>query len=114
MKKVILIFAVFLLFGCSYEKIAKKNNELMLTLDRGQTKQEVLKIMGNPSKNEKYFADNNEMDVWFYRTSSFVSGGWDSDDYFTPMVFENGKLTGWGNDFYEQRKIDFQAMIKKY
>jgi len=103
MKRILLFFVIFLLAGCCYGKTAKKNNELMLTLDPGQTKQEVLKVMGNPSKNERYSSDSKEVEVWFYRTSSFFSGGWDPDDYFTPLVFENGKLSGWGRDFYAQK-----------
>jgi len=106
MKKLLLIFMVLLLAGCGYGKVAKKNRDLMLTLNTGQTKQEVLQLMGNPEKNEQYYRTDKKIDIWYYRTSSFESGGWDSDDYFTPMVFEDGKLIGWGEDFYD-RKVKF-------
>ena len=103
MKKVLLVFIIFFLAGCSYGKIAKRNNDLMLTLNMGQAKQEVLHVMGNPSKSEQYFRGGKQIEVWYYRTSSFETGGWNSDDYFTPMVFQDGKLVGWGKDFYSQK-----------
>jgi len=99
--------------GCSYGKIAKRNNELMLTLKIGQEKKEVLQVMGSPTKNETYMKNGKEIDIWFYRTSSFATDAWDSDNYFTPMVFEDGKLTGWGRDFYQQRIVS-QFMLGEY
>ena len=106
MKKLILIFIVLILAGCSYGKIAQKNNDLMLKLSIGQSKEDVLKLMGNPSRSEKYTLASKETDIWFYRTNSFMSGGWDSDDYFTPVIFENGRLAGWGQDFYDQKMLN--------
>lgn len=108
--KIILVTAlVCLLCGCGYFKTAERNNELMLTLKTGQTKEEVLKIMGEPSKNEKYAIGGKDTDIWFYRTD------WDiyamDADNFTPMVFEDGKLACWGKDCYEQ-KIEFHSEIK--
>jgi len=105
MKKILLIFIIFVFAGCSYGKIAKKNNDLMLTLKPGQSKEDVLKVMGYPSKSEKYTLASRDTDILFYRTSSFASGGWDSDDYFTPVIFEDGKLVGWGQDLYDQKMM---------
>jgi hypothetical protein len=102
MKKILLFFMIFVLAGCSYSRIAKRNNQLMLTLNPGQTKQEVLKIMGGPSRNERYSLDKKQIDVWYYRTDSFLTGSWDDDEYFTPMVFEDGILVGWGKDYYDE------------
>lgn len=114
MKRIILVLILMLLAsGCTYAKMARKNNDLMLTLNAGQTKQEVLDIMGSPTKSEKYSSNKKEMDVWYYRTDSFATGGWDTDDYFTPVIFENGKLVGWGNDLYFQ-KITARSMVQDY
>lgn len=104
MKKALVLAMVLLLAGCSYGEIARKNNEAMLTLKIGQAKEEVLEIMGKPSRSQSYFRGGKQTDVWYYRTSPDVLD-WGIDDNFTPMVFKDGKLTGWGKDYYQQETL---------
>jgi outer membrane protein assembly factor BamE (lipoprotein component of BamABCDE complex) len=113
MKRIFMVFLILSVYGCSYGRQAKRNNDLMLTLNVGQTKEEVLKVMGSPSKNEKVYTKGKDTDVWYYKTSTFMANSWDPEDCLTPMVFENGKLLGWGKDFYEH-KIEFQSQIDNY
>lgn len=112
MKKVIYLFIVSMLVsGCTYGMIAQRNSNKLLTLNLGQSKQEVLNSMGNPRRNEKYNINGKEIDIFFYRTS-WTSDGAETDDEFTPVVFENEKLIGWGRNFYDQT-IKFKSEIKQ-
>jgi hypothetical protein len=91
--------------------VAQRNSNMMLALKLSQSKPEVLKQLGNPHRNEKYNINDKEIDVWFYRTS-WNADNLETDDEFTPMVFENGKLIGWGRNFYDQT-IKFKSEIKQ-
>jgi len=109
MKKALLLLAALSLCGCACYSAARKNNQLMLTLNIGQTTQEVTKIMGNPVRNEKYSSAGGVVDVWYYRTDCDL-WAWDDDD-LTPMVFKNGKLAGWGQNFYMQ-EVELRSGLK--
>ena len=101
MKK-ILICSLLMIFlsGCVYGMTAQRNSNRMLTLDTGLSKQEVLKTMGNPARNERYDINGVATEILFYRTSHNADG-FMTDDEFTPMVLENGKLAGWGRSYYD-------------
>ena len=60
------------------------------------TKTQVLNIMGRPLSDELY----SKPDVWFYQVQTVWADGLDTRDECMPLVFENGKLVGWGNNFY--------------
>jgi len=109
MKRVLVIMLALFLCGCGYMKAAKKNNDLMLTLKTGQTKDQVLGIMGDPSRNEKYNTNGKNIDVWFYRTDTDIYAL--EDDNFTPVIFEDDRLVGWGRNLYEE-KIEYRSMIQ--
>ncbi len=111
MEKILVLLLCLGIAGCTYGEIAQRNSNKMLTLNKRQTKQEVLQVMGNPHRNEKYDMNGKDVDIWFYRTS-WSEDGLETDDEFTPMVFEDGKLIGWGRNFYDQ-KIKLQSEIKQ-
>lgn len=109
MKKALLLLMVLFMCGCACAGIAKKNNEMMLMLNIGQSKDEIMKLMGKPVKNEKYTIGGSEMDVWYFRTDCDI-WDWDDDD-LTPMVFKNGQLIGWGSDLY-LREVEYKSGLK--
>jgi hypothetical protein len=100
MKKIIfaLLIPVFLT-ACS--AIGSKKSSLKV----GMSKEEVISLLGEPIKNEKYCVEN----VFFYYDGhSWRDGSITSDECF-PLVFENGKLIGWGKEFYQPyRKKDWE------
>jgi len=106
MNKFLVVVLAMLLCGCAAIDSAKKNNDLMLTLKTGQAKDEVLKIMGNPARNENYSRGGKEVQVWYYRTNYDIYAL--HDDNFTPLVFKDDKLACWGNDCYRQ-EVEFTA-----
>jgi outer membrane protein assembly factor BamE (lipoprotein component of BamABCDE complex) len=72
--------------------------EKLKKLRVGMTKQAVLKVMGDPVK-EKY----STPDVWFYFVDTKWHDGFTTRDECTPLVFKNGKLQGWGNNYYNEQ-----------
>ena len=88
----------------STRKVAERNNKKMLLLHVGQTKSEVMEIMGNPAKTESYdLGQKVVVEFHFYRTQ-----GWskyqtqDTDGQYTPLAFRNDKLVGWGRNYYNK------------
>ncbi len=82
--------------SCDSER--ELNNANLVKLKEGMTKDDVVEIMGDPLENEAY----NKKDLWFYYTGAKWSDGNRTSDECTPLVFENDKLVGWGQDFYKQ------------
>lgn len=111
MRKILFLLLCLGLGGCSYGEIAQRNSNSMLMLNTGASKQEVLNKMSNPHRNERYITNGKEMDIWFYRTS-WNADDMETDDEFTPMVFENGKLIGWGRNYYDQT-VKLKADIRQ-
>ena len=62
----------------------------------GMTKGEVLQVMGEPIRDERFAAP----DLWYYYIDTVWFDGLVTEDECMPLVFENGVLVGWGNDFY--------------
>ena len=110
MKNILRLFTVFATSlylaacsgGCSTPwGTAKKNVENSRNLRVGMTKNEVLEIMGEPIRDEKFC----EPDLWFYYVEMVWGDGLVTPEECLPLVFEDGKLIGWGNDFYLDRQI---------
>jgi len=91
---------------------AKQNNENMLKLKIGMSKEETIKIMGNPDKTEAYKIDSRAREFLFYRTQATDYYLNDKDINLTPVAFEDGLISGWGRNFYDQA-IKFKSEIKQ-
>lgn len=90
------------------ETIAK-NNDNLLRVKMGMPQEEVIKIMAKPERSEGYAWGS----AWLYRTAmtSGVYGTSDSD--FTPVVFgQNGKVIGWGRNFFVDHAKKYDINIK--
>ncbi|MFC1699984.1 DUF3192 domain-containing protein [Candidatus Omnitrophota bacterium] len=99
MKKIIISTCIlFFLTGC-----AAVTRGIPAAIRRGRmndlklkmTQAEVHDLMGKPYKTEAY-PPNKE--VWFYYTE-WQMDGYTTDDEFTPIVFEDGAVVGWGWNF---------------
>jgi len=75
--------------------IVARNKENSRNLRVGMTKEEVLGIMGEPIRDEKFC----EPDIWYYYIEMVWGDGLVTEDECLPLIFDNGKLIGWGNDF---------------
>ena len=81
---------------------AKENVENSKKLRVGMTKAEVLKIMGEPERNESF----SQPDVWFYYFDINWLDGFITEDECFPLLFKDGKLLGWGNAFYTRYRLE--------
>jgi outer membrane protein assembly factor BamE (lipoprotein component of BamABCDE complex) len=90
--------------------VISRNNKNLINLKIGMTQEQVQQHMGQPERSEGYEWGS----AWLYRTAmtSGVYGTADGD--FTPVVFdENGKLIGWGRNFYTEYVKRYEIKIKK-
>lgn len=75
-----------------------RNRENLKKLRVGMTRDEVLKVMGEPMKDQVYCTSKH----WFYYTRTRWSDGMATRDECTPLVFsDEGLLTGWGLEYYK-------------
>ena len=104
---------LFLLVGCNKLPIYKNQNNL-LKLQKGMTKEEVIKVMGEPDFHEVYQSlYGNTLLIAYYYTHHLKFDGQITKDECTPGVIKNETFIGWGDDFYQwiqrrEKKIDHQ------
>lgn len=117
------IMISFMLSGCgvgspmhrtaTYNRLQSeilRNNNNLMTIKIGMTQEQVLQYMGQPERSEGYKWGS----AWLYRTAmtSGIYGTADSD--FTPVVFdENGKLVGWGRNFFIEHVKRYEIKVKQ-
>ncbi|MDR0932737.1 MAG: DUF3192 domain-containing protein [Victivallales bacterium] len=106
-RMVLVSMAVFMLWGAGLGcasmpwNEASRNIENSKRLRVGMTKSEALEVMGDPVSEELF----STPDVWFYFVRSVWTDGLTTMDECMPLVFEDGKLIGWGNPFYAKYRI---------
>jgi hypothetical protein len=128
MKKAAIVSILFVLAaGCtsSLEPVRTANRRNLMKLSVGMTKEKAMKIMGHksgggsfgepavnsPYKSEILPAGGKTYEVLYYYTDVksaiyIANPSTVHDDELTPLVFDNGKLIGWGADFLEGIKKD--------
>lgn len=78
-----------------------RNRENLAKLRTGMTKDEVLKIMGEPIKDEVYCEDN----VWWYYIRTCWTDFRTTRDECAPVVFdEEGLVEGWGASYFRNTR----------
>lgn len=107
-KIAITLLVVIFFVGCGGSTVktqakAEQNINSLLALDLGMTQDEVLIAMGKPKKKKTHQLGDRTVEAWFYLTEGLIINDTmmrDSD--YTPVVFEDGKLAGWGRNFYNR------------
>ena len=133
----ILTFIVMLvmLSGCAtMNGVRVGNREKLIKLSVGMTKQEVLNIMGtgkvttyqfaglftpftaeeinNPYRSEILQGKNKTFEVLYYYTDVKKMDLAITDDELTPLVFDDGKLIGWGWSFLQDNAQKYEIRIR--
>lgn len=128
MKKAAVISVLFVLItGCtsSLDLVRTANRRNLLKLSVGMTKEQAITTMGHksgggrlgePTVNSPYKSEilpgkDKTFEVLYYYTDieSNIYAANPSTipaNELTPLVFDNGKLVGWGTDFLEDIKKD--------
>jgi hypothetical protein len=121
MKKIILAL-VLILSGCSNiyldtsDLLRAQNTANLAKLTAGLRKQVAMEMMGteaskgvfmwidNPYRSEALTGkDGESYEVLYYYTDLKQRDDKITDDELTPLVFQDGKLIGWGYPFLDQR-----------
>jgi hypothetical protein len=76
------------------------------SLELLMSKEDVTRLLGLPDRTEGFLAAGKPVVVWTYRL-----GKPEGPQVLTPLVFENGRLSGWGDAYYQTilRKIRTQT-----
>jgi len=82
-------------------KEAAKTRSRLVELRMGMTKNEVVALMGQPSKIEAYEIQGKNLEFWLYLTRYDRPYSAPNPEY-TPLAFEEDILEGWGMDYYDQ------------
>ena len=108
MKKIGCISLLLVLLGaCAGSPLktgvtAEENKFEMASVREGMKEEKVIGLMGYPYKQEKREALGKSYDVLYYITTPvYLAQSQLIDENFTPFVFRNGHLLGWGWDYYE-------------
>jgi outer membrane protein assembly factor BamE (lipoprotein component of BamABCDE complex) len=103
------IFMAIVLSGCGVAAVAEGSNNRakLMQINIGDSKDQLLKVMGNPELREAY----PEGEVWLYYTGTGFGY-----NHKTPVVIVNGKIVGWGDNYYDRvikKKIDLNVTTNK-
>lgn len=118
MKKLLLIGLLILMAGCANTPMATNwrasgNKKAMVNLRPDMSVAEVLKVMGSPDKTEMYRGKDREVVlVYLYITEGMdMYGRWNQSNY-TPLVFINERLDGWGWSNLEETAQRYEVVFK--
>jgi len=129
MKRVFSIIALAaLLTGCagttgtmSVSSLIVNNRTNISKLSYGMSKEDVHAIMGqmtvksasNPHRTSMFkTSDGIMVDVFFYWTEKAPSFVHVTDREMTPVVFNNGKVVGWGREFWHDYNKRMGSSVK--
>lgn len=76
----------------------KNNRAAIAGLSLGSQPSMVLTLMGTPDFDERLTKADTDYRVLYYRTHRVIKDGLTTKDECTPLVFENEKLGGWGQE----------------
>lgn len=138
MKKILLVMLCLGLAGCAttMSDIITPNRESLLKLSVGMTKEEAINIMpkgkgtvipfagpytgligrgmtiNNPYRSEILQGKDKAFEVIYYVTDVKKNDDAVTDDELTPLVFDNGKLIGWGWGFLQDNAQKYEIRIR--
>ena len=127
MKKSLIVLICLALVGCaSMSGVRTMNRENLLKLSIGMSKQEALNVMGtrsfatleegrinNPYRSE--ILSNKEgkvFEVLYYYTDVKKADDAITDDELTPLIFDNGRLIGWGWSFLQDNIQRYELRMR--
>ena len=133
MKKILLVVFCLWLTGCTTtDGVRAANREKLLKLSLGMPKEEVMSTMGtktisaygdifgsggssiinNPYRSEILQGKDKVFEVLYYYTDVKKRDDAVTDDELTPLVFDNGKLIGWGWGFLQDNAQKYEIRMR--
>lgn len=77
---------------------AKSGMDAASRLELNMSRDEVRRLLGAPERTEGFQAAGRGLIVWYYLLESRQARR-----LLTPLVFEEGRLSGWGEEYYKRR-----------
>ncbi len=112
MQKLLLLVMAVLLVGCAatpgYDNLANNANTAKLSI--GMTKAQVLDIMGPAATNESYKTKSGGVMEFLMYANTWPA---ERDSDFIPICIIDGKLEGWGRNFYDDTIKIRKEIIRK-
>lgn len=96
--------------GCALNPwyTASRNIDNSKRLRVGMTKNEVLEVMGQPLADEIFC----KPDCWYYYIEPVWVDGLTTEEECMPLVFEEGKLVGWGRGFFVRYRLERKNAVQ--
>jgi len=111
MKKLIcLLVLVVVLSGC-YSLTRSINRSKLLKLDIGMEVEQALLVMGRPYRTETLQGKDKVLMIYYYYTDIKAADVGITDDELTPLVFDEGKLLGWGGSFLDSNIQKYEIRL---
>ena len=126
-KTVTLLTLAVLISGCaSMSGVRTMNRENLFKLSIGMAKQEALNVMGaksfetytdgrinNPYRSETLSNKEGKVfEVLYYYTDIKRADDAITDDELTPLIFDNGRLIGWGWGFLQDNIQRYELRVR--
>lgn len=117
-----LVATAMIVAGCADSRAtasvrAYENKKKMIELKPDMTIEQVTTIMGTPDKIDEYRGKNNEAVLnYLYITKGlddYTSRGWNKDR-FTPVIFVNDRLSGWGWNHFDTVARRYEFVISPF
>ena len=86
----------------NWQERQRYNRRTIAQLQIGDYMDDVLAQLGDPDFSDAFAADGVDVRVLRYRVRHEHSDGVTTEDETTPLVFENGQLTGWGESAFQR------------
>lgn len=83
-----------------WKKTQRINQQQLNNLTVGMSAEDIRGLMGTPDFTESFTKDGEMVQVLFYRTHHVKSDGKTTKEECTPLIFKQGKLSGWGEKAY--------------
>ncbi|MBN25714.1 MAG: cell envelope protein SmpA, partial [Alteromonadaceae bacterium] len=77
------------------------NKVQVAKLELGQTKQQIVALLGGPDISEAKRTGDDTYQVMFFRTQHVKSDGITTQDECTALLLQNDELIGWGESAYQ-------------
>jgi len=125
MRKLFVLLLCLSFVGCAtIDSIRAMNRERLMKLSIGMSKQEVLNVMGtqtmqaegwtvnNPYRSEIMTGKDKTFEVLYYYTDVKQGDNAITDDELAPLVFDDGKLIGWGWSFLKDNAQKYEIRMR--
>jgi len=83
--------------GVVKQNASREANDKFMSLQVGMERDHVISVLGKPHKREVY----GDREFLIYETNAWADS---EKERYTPILIEQGKVVGWGRNYYDDTK----------